>query len=512
MSHALSRRKLFALTGAAAGAGLTAPAARAATLPSGLFTLGVASGDPLPTSTVLWTRLAPDPLHGGGMPDTAVDVEWQVATDESFGTVVRSGTAKARPESGHSVHVDPGGLKADAEYFYRFKAGGEISPVGRTRTAPAFWSRPSSLRFAFASCQNWPAGYFTLYRDLVDQDVSFVAFLGDYIYESAPTPNSIRVHEGTGEPFSLVEYRNRYSQYRTDPDLQAAHAAVPWIITMDDHEIDNNWADDVPQDPDVQSPEAFRARRIAAFQAWYEHMPVRRAQQPDGPDMQIFRRFEWGNLARIHVLDTRQYRSDQVATLEEAEDPSRTMLGARQEDWLDGGLHGDQRWNVLANQLMIGTNDRTPGDADSFDLDNWDGYRTSRRTLMESFAAPGVATPVVLTGDRHSTFVMNLAANPEQDGAPIVGAELTGTSISSGGDCPPSSQQSFHTTYDVIAAEWSHWKYWDNRRGYFLCDVDRDRMLSTLRTTEVVSTTEGGPVVAAQSFVTEAGQPGVSTA
>ncbi|MEU2429725.1 alkaline phosphatase D family protein [Streptomyces sp. NPDC007861] len=530
MTESLSRRRLLgAAAVAAASVGLGAPAAAAATtgtspsytsarpsLPSGLFTLGVASGDPLPTSTVLWTRLAPDPIAGGGMPERAVEVQWEVATDERFRRVVRRGSEYARPESGHSVHVDPQGLRPDTEYFYRFRAGGtggEISPVGRTRTAPAPGSRAGSLRFAFASCQNFSAGYFHLYRDLVQQDVAFVAFLGDYIYESAPVATSLRVHEGTGEPYSLVNYRNRYAQYRTDPDLQAGHAAAPWVVTLDDHEIDNNWADDIPQDPANQTPEAFRARRIAAFQAWYEHMPVRRTSRPSGPDMQVFRRFDFGDLARVHVLDTRQYRSDQVATIAEAEDPSRTMLGERQEKWLDAGLvSGGQKWNLLANQTQVATNDRTAGEVDSFDLDNWDGYRASRRKLMDTFASPRVANPVVLTGDRHSTFIMNLERNPEQQGTAVVGAELCGTSITSGGDIPPSSQQQFHTTYDPIAAESPHWRYWDNRRGYILCDVSRDRMESTLRSTEVVTKQEGAPVIPAARFVTESGRRGVTVA
>ncbi|MGW8953078.1 alkaline phosphatase D family protein [Streptomyces sp. NPDC055709] len=527
MPDSLSRRRLLGVAaGAAAGVGLGAHSAAAATpgsapayasaqaaLPTGLFTLGVASGDPLPTSTVLWTRLAPDPVAGGGMPDQAVEVHWEVATDERFRRVVRRGSERALPELGHSVHVDPQGLRPGTEYFYRFKAGKEISPTGRTRTAPALGSRPGSLRFAFASCQNFSAGYFHLYRDVVQQDVDFVAFLGDYIYESAPVATSVRVHEGTGEPYSLLDYRNRHAQYRTDADLQAGHAAAPWIVTLDDHEIDNNWADDIPQDPGNQTPEAFRARRIAAFQAWYEHMPVRRTSRPNGPDMQVFRRFEFGDLARVHVLDTRQYRSDQVATVAEAEDPSRTMLGRRQEKWLDAGLlSGGQQWNLLANQTQVATNDRTAGDADSFDLDNWDGYRASRRKLMDTFASPRVANPVVLTGDRHSTFIMNLERNPEQQGTPVVGTELCGTSITSGGDIPPSAQQQFHTTYDPIAAEWPHWRYWDNRRGYLLCDVDRERMETTLRATEAVTKQEGAPVISAARFVTESGRRGVTVA
>ncbi|MGW1886318.1 alkaline phosphatase D family protein [Streptomyces sp. NPDC001970] len=203
-------------------------------------------------------------------------------------------------------------------------------------------------------------------------------------------------------------------------------------------------------------------------------------------------------------------RSRAVASVE---DPSRTVLGERQEKWLDAGLlNGPQKWNLLANQTQVATNDRTAGEADSFGLDNWDGYRAGGCKLMDAFASPRVSDPVVLTGDRHSTFIMNLEGNPEQQGTAVVGAELCGTSITSGGDIPPSAQQQFHTTYDPIAAEWPHRQYWDNRRGCILWDVDRERMESTLRAAEAVTRQEGAPVISAARFVTESGRRGVTVA
>ncbi|RZU52064.1 alkaline phosphatase D [Krasilnikovia cinnamomea] len=478
-----------------------------ARVPAGVFTLGVASGDPLPDGVVLWTRLAPQPTTGGGMPTQNVAVDWEVAEDPGFSRIVQRGSATATPEYAHSVHVEVRGLRPDAVYHYRFKAGDQISPVGRTRTAPAADARPSRLRFAFASCQDYQAGYYTAYQHLAAEDLAFVAFLGDYIYEGAPNPAAIRRHEGTGEPTGLVQYRNRHARYRTDPDLQAAHAAFPWIVTLDDHEIDNNWADEIPQDPDQQSPSAFRARRTAAFQAYYEHMPLRRSSLPSGLDMQVYRRLRFGTLASVHVLDTRQYRSDQPGTLAGAQDPTLTMTGADQEHWLTEGLRSSGgTWNLLANQVMWAQNDRRAGPEQVFDYDNWDGYRVQRRRLLELFGTGQVANPVVLTGDRHCTWVCDLRPDFDDPASPVVGAELTGTSVSSGGNPDVAA---FHATYDPIMRESPHWRYIDNRRGYVVCDVDAQRLLSSLRVVDTVWAPTATVRTAAQ-FVAEAGRPGIA--
>ncbi|MFW6693695.1 alkaline phosphatase D family protein [Streptomyces sp. MAR4 CNX-425] len=505
--------------GAAAGApALLAPSTATAAersgtadrLPAGLFTLGVASGDPLPDGVVLWTRLAPDPLAGGGMPGRPVPVQWQVSDTPSFTRIRRRGAALARPEHGHSVHVEVHGLRPDREYWYRFRAGRETSPAGRTRTAPAAHAHPRNLRFLFASCQNWQDGYFTAWHHAAQEDVDFVAFLGDYIYESVPRDTTVRRHEGTGEPYSLTEYRNRHAQYRGDVHLQAAHAHAPWIVTLDDHEIDNNWADEIPQDPGKQTPEAFRARRVAALQAYWEHMPLRRTSMPDGLDMQLYRSVRYGDLATVHVLDTRQYRSDQITSIEESEDPARSITGAEQERWLVRGMErSGARWNLLANQLMWAQNDRTAGPEQVFDFDNWDGYRAQRRRLLEFFGSGRTENPVVLTGDRHCTWVCDLKPDFDDPASPVVGAELTGSSISSGGDSDPAA---FHARYDPIMAESPHWKYIDNRRAYVLCDVTRERMTASLRTVDTVWRPEGTRATTSAEFVVEAGRPGVTVA
>ena len=368
------------------------------------FTLGIASGDPLPDGVVLWTRLAPDPLSGGGMPDRPVPVQWQVATDERFATVVREGSVLAVPESAHSVHVEVAGLQPAREYFYRFRAGSEVSPIGRTRTAPPAGAALGGLAFAFVSCQNYPAGYYTAYQNMVAEDLDLVLHLGDYIYEGPAQGGLGRGHLPAVEVRSLAEYRTRHAQYKTDPDLQAAHAAFPWLVTWDDHEVENNYADE-ESDPD-SPPAEFLARRAAAYQAHYEHMPLRRSSMPTGPDMLLHRRIRYGDLVEFNVLDTRQYRSDQPAPCPpeqrdpsgycpEALDPGRTILGAEQRDWFLGGLASSTaRWKVLAQQVPLAPIDQDPDpDAREFGGDKWDGYVADRQRILDLIAERRVAKP-----------------------------------------------------------------------------------------------------------------------
>ncbi|MEV4344344.1 alkaline phosphatase D family protein [Actinoplanes sp. NPDC049596] len=504
LNQPIGRRLLISGAGAVAAGPLlinpTEAYARSSTrLPSDVFRLGVASGDPLPDAVVLWTRLV------GALPDRALPVEWEIAADPLFRRQRRHGVTAALPSLGHSVHVDVRGLRPDAEYHYRFRVAGQISPVGRTRTAPAAGSHPRHLRFAFASCQDYQAGFYTAYQHLAQEDLAFVAFLGDYIYEGPRNAGAVRQHEGADEPYTLAQYRDRHATYKADPDLQAAHAAFPWIVTLDDHEIDNNWADEIPQDPELQTPSSFRARRIAAFQAYYEHMPLRRSSLPHGLDMQLYRRFRFGSLAGVHVLDTRQYRSDQPATLEAAQNPALTMTGAEQESWLVNGLrHSGADWNLLANQVMWAQNDRKAGPEQVFDFDNWDGYRAQRTRLLKLFRR--VDNPVVLTGDRHCTWVSDLRPNFDDPSAPVVGAEITGTSITSGGNA---NTASFHATYDPIMAESPHWRYIDNQRGYVVCDITRERMVSSLRLVDTVWAPTAS-VRTAADFVVESGRPGIA--
>ncbi|WP_340379325.1 alkaline phosphatase D family protein [Streptomyces sp. SS7] len=491
------RRRLLtagaAVLGAAASAQLWLPAtAHAAaytaaytaanTLPENVFSLGVASGDPLPDGIVLWTRLAPDPLHGGGMPRENVAVQWEISPDSRFASSVRRGTATALPAYGHSVHVDVRGLKPGRDYWYRFRAGGRISPVGRTRTAPRPLASGGSLRLALASCQNWQHGYFTPYADMAAQDPDVVLFVGDYLYESGPSASAVRRHEGSGEPYTLTQYRNRYAQYRSDPDLMRMHARAPWVVTFDDHEVDNDFAGEVPQDPDKQSHDAFTARLTAAYQAYYEHMPVRAAAVPDGPHIRMHRALRFGRLARLNVLDTRQFRSDQAVTQQGAQDPALTLLGAEQRRWLLNGLRtSDTRWNLIASQIMMAETDLLAGPGKLWYYDAWDGYQAERNALLGELAS--VRNPVVLSGDRHLTMVSDLKRDFADPSSAVVGAEFVGTSISSNGD---QDQAAFHAQWDPLKADNPHWKLIDAHRGYHLFDIRADAVDAQVRVVDTV--------------------------
>ncbi|WP_330349816.1 alkaline phosphatase D family protein [Streptomyces sp. NBC_00582] len=505
------RRRLLtagaAVLGAAASAQFWLPAtahAAASTLPENVFSLGVASGDPLPDGIVLWTRLAPDPLNGGGMPRRNVAVQWEISPDSRFASSVRRGTATARPEYGHSVHVDVRGLKPGRDYWYRFRAGGRISPVGRTRTAPQPLASGGSLRIALASCQNWQQGHFTPYADMAAQNPDVVLFVGDYVYESGPSATAVRRHEGSGEPYTLTQYRNRYAQYRGDPDLKRMHARAPWVVTFDDHEVDNDFAGEVPQDPDKQSHDAFVTRLTAAYQAYYEHMPVRAAAVPDGPHIRMYRALRFGRLARLNVLDTRQFRSDQAVTQEGARDPARTMLGAEQKRWLLNGLRtSDTRWNLIASQIMMAETDLLAGPGKLWYYDAWDGYQAERNALLAELAS--VRNPVVLSGDRHLTMISDLKRDFADPSSAVVGAEFVGTSISSNGD---QDQEAFHARWDPLKADNPHWKLIDAHRGYHLFDIREDAVDARVRVVDTVLKPKATARTLARLRVVD-GRPGV---
>jgi alkaline phosphatase D len=421
----LDRRRLLKI---AAGLGLIAitplaPSTRVWARPAFArypFSLGIASGDPSADGAVIWTRLAPEPLRGGGMPMRAVEVGWEVAADEGMRRVIKRGTAIAAPMLGHSVHVELNGLQPGREYWYRFVAGGEASQVGRLKTAPAAGAAVNRIRFTLCGCQHYETGYFSAYRHLAAERPDFVFHSGDYIYEfrpgyeyrPRPTPR-VRRHNG-GETYTLDDYRNRYALYKSDPDLMAAHRAAPFIVTWDDHEVDNNWAGQ--RDQDGTDPARFLLRRAAAFQAWYEHMPVRRAQMPRGPDLRLYRSFSFGNLIDLHALDTRQYRSDQacgdrtLAGCAAATDPARTILGSGQERWLDERLaQGRATWTVLGQQVPIYLRDfdgRTR--ARVLNMDTWDGYQAARDRLNGSLRRRGIRNAVALSGDVHLHYAAEL--------------------------------------------------------------------------------------------------------
>jgi alkaline phosphatase D len=475
------------------------------------FALGVASGDPSPDGMVLWTRLAPDPLEaGGGMPPEPVEVQWEIARDDRFATVVQRGRTTAMPAWAHAVHVEIDGLDPDRWYWYRFRAGDELSPTGRTRTLPRAGADVDRLRFAFCSCQHYEQGLYTAHRHLAAEAIDLVFFLGDYIYEGPTTAGRVRQHLGP-EIVTLDDYRRRYAQYKSDPDLQAAHAAFPWIATPDDHEVENNYAGEIAQANDPV--EAFLARRAAAYRAYYEHLPLRRTSMPQGPWLPIYRKFSCGALASFFVLDERQYRSDQPcgdgtkAACGEALDPRRSLLGADQAQWLMEGLDRSRaRWNVLPQQVMLARVDQAPGPDARYSMDQWPGYEHERRRLLEFLQTRRPANPVVLTGDIHSSWVNDLVLDDGTDRPPVVATELVATSMSSGGDGGPLSARA-----KSVLAENPFVKFHHTQRGYVACDMTSKALRAAYRVVDYV-TRPGAPLRTEATFVIEAGRAGAQRA
>ena len=364
--------------------------------------MGIASGEPTHQSIVLWTRLATGLADGGGMAGKPIQVKWQIASDPGMRDIVKRGVVKAHPASAHAVRVPVSGLPPDAWYWYQFGVGSDWSPIGRTRTFPKPGSDARRLKFAFVSCQHCESGFYTAYEHLAQEDLDFVVHLGDYIYEDGASAGGVRQHIGD-EIVTLADYRARHAQYRSDPHLQAAHARFPFIVTWDDHEVENNYAGAISEDNDTpgEAPvpsEEFLRRRADAYQAYFEHMPLA-PPAPAGSELRLFRRFRFGRLAELNVLDTRQFRSNQPCggpadQLPPAGDdlafacggeldPAATMTGARQEDWLLRGLRSsDARWNVLAQQVMMSRVNFAPtSPVPLYNMDAWDGYAAARNRV-----------------------------------------------------------------------------------------------------------------------------------
>ena len=441
------------------------------------------------------------------MPPEPVLVKWEVAEREDFREIVRSGTAVAPPQLGHSVHVELDELEPDRWYFYRFHAGDATSPVGRTRTAPAVEVMPERMKFAFTSCQHYEYGYFNGYPHMQEEDLDLVIHLGDYIYEYAGAENKPRKHMG-GEIVSLSDYRTRYSQYRLDDTLQETHRRFPWLVTWDDHEFDNNYANLVSEEEGV-SPEEFLARRMNAYQAYYEFMPLRRSAFPQGPHMKLYRNCLYGRLANFHVLDTRQYRTDQPNGDGEKPmegkvfDQKATMLGRKQENWLMRSmLQSNSVWNVLAQQVMMAPVNRGDENRDKFSMDQWPGYEISRRRLLNFFDARPGMNPVVLTGDIHVNWVNDLLLDFTNSKSPIVATELVGTAMTSGGNGGNNIPE-----FERAAANNDFVRWYNSNRGYVSCELTPTKWTTHFRATPYVDK-PGSPIQTPASFVIEAGQPG----
>ncbi len=481
------------------------------------FALGVASGFPGPDSVVLWTRLAPEPLApdgSGGLADGAIDVAWEIAHDRRFEAIAARGAARAEARWGYSVHAEPRGLEPARGYWYRFIVDGVVSPTGRTRTAPAAAAQPSRLRFAFASCQNYEQGWFTAHRHMAGEELDLAVFLGDCIYESSWGSDHVRKHEA-GEPTTLAQYRNRHACYRLDRDLQASHAAFPWLVTWDDHEVDNDYADD--RSEDLWPRERFLARRAAAYQAFWEHMPLPRAMRPEGPSMRLYARIDWGGLARFQVVDNRQFRSHQACprpgrgggnsvtrACAERLEPQRSLLGSAQERWLDEGFATSRaRWNVLAQQTRLSQLQRIDASgAARFSTDGWDGYPAARRRLIESMVTHRLANPVVIGGDVHATYVADVKRDFDAPDGATVASEVCGTSITSQGPATASLA--------TLGGANPHLRYANGAaRGYVAMTLLRSRAEATLQAVETVKR-PGAPVRPVMRATIEAGRPGPS--
>jgi len=472
------------------------------------FTLGVASGDPAADGFVIWTRLCPEPLNGGGMPPEIQEVRWEVAADDQFRSILQSGSVSATPQLGHSVHVELTGLRPDSWYWYRFMHGDAVSRTGRGRTTPAADMLPSQLRFAFASCQHYESGFFTAYQHMAEESLDLVLHLGDYIYEYAGVDGRVRRHSGP-EITTLEHYRNRYAQYRTDEHLQTMHSHCPWLVVWDDHEFDNNFAGAISEEEGIDSAE-FLLRRANAWQAWYEHMPVRRSCLPRGADLTLYRTIDFGRLARIEMLDTRQYRTDQPngdrlkPLTGGALDPAGTLLGETQERWLMRELlDSTARWNVLGQQVMMGRVDRRSGPEALFSMDQWPGYEVARKRLLRFLSERRIPNPIVLTGDIHSNWVNNLQVDCDRADDAVVATEFVGTSISSGGNGKPQPAD-----HGQLLSENPFVRFHNTERGYVSCTVTPDRWTSDYHVVEFVDR-PGAPGVTRASFVVESGRPGV---
>ncbi len=504
--RSVRRRTLLGGVGALTFAPWLARHAGAAPAPR--FALGIASGQPRIDGMVLWTRLT-----GGDLAERE-RVAWEVAEDEGFGRVVARGVESAEAAWAHSVHAEPGGLAPDRWYWYRFEARGERSPIGRTRTAPAA-DAPSRLDFAIASCQRWEMGHYAAWRHLAEEELDLVLFLGDYIYEYPSRPDALRQVEG-GRVVTLEQYRARYASYKRDPLLQAAHARAPWLLVWDDHEVGNDYANLRGEhlQPD------FAAQRAAAYRAYWEHMPFPKALRPTGPDMRITGRLDWGRLARIHLLDDRQYRDVQacakpgrggsntvaLAACPELADPKRSLLGTNQERWLAEGWDLSRPWNLLAQQTLMARfswTDPTAGGA-TYWTDGWSGYAPARDRLLGTIAERRVPGVVVLGGDVHANYVADLKADFDDPRSPVVATEFCGTSIT--------SLSLPQARIDAARGFNPHVHYGrGDERGYVRFRLDAKRLEARLRVVDDSRDPASG-VRTAATFVVDAARPGAVAA
>ncbi|MEO7150538.1 MAG: alkaline phosphatase D family protein [Burkholderiaceae bacterium] len=494
--------------------------ARTAPAPSGVgvtwerdpYTLGVASGMPRPNSVVLWTRLAPQPhAPGGGLPALPIEVTWELARDDRFARGLRTGAVTARPEHAHSVHVEVDALDSATAYFYRFRVGDAVSPTGRTRTAPAADARVERLRIALASCQHYEQGHYTAHREIARRDLDFVLFVGDYIYESSNPRLQLRRHEGP-PPLGLDAYRARHATYKLDPDLQAAHAAHPWVLTWDDHEVENDYGGD--QSPSGLTPAAFLQRRAAAYQAYFEHLPVAPSMAPQAAAMRIHDRYVWGDLAELWTLDNRQFRDPLACAPGSAPEPGpltgcepigaagRSRFGRVQEGWLSAGLAAStRRWRLLGQGSQVSPTVDPLRAPPRINLDGWDGYPAARDRLLAAIAKAGPGNVLCLGGDVHRNVAAQLRAVADDPRSPIVAGEFVCTSITSRSAAAPRLERMLAAHPDIVHAR-------GDERGYALLEIDRRQARCDFRTTPSPAA-DGAALTTQARYAVDADRPGV---
>jgi len=503
---------LASLFGGAARAQL--PAARWPAHLDDPFTLGVASGMPRPGSVVIWTRLAPRPHEsGGGLPAVPLAVRWELAEDEHFSVGVRRGEFIARPELAHSVHVEVDGLASARPWFYRFIAGDAVSPIGRTRTAPAEDAAPSRLRIALASCQHYEQGWYAAHREIASRDLDLVLFVGDYIYESSNPRFRLRAHEGP-VPRTLDAYRARHATYKLDADLRAAHAAHPWLLTWDDHEVENDYAGEA--NISGLDAAAFLRRRAAAYQAYFEHLPVSPSMAPDGAAMTLHQQFRWGTLADLWTLDNRQYRDRQACAAdgraggrvlpacEGLAEPARSVFGAAQERWLGQGLAGSRRaWKLIAQASQLSPSGVDTPFGRRLYTDGWDGYPRARERLLDAIAASNAAggQTLVLGGDVHRHAAANLRQRPDDPRSAVVAGEFVATSVTTRGLSEALTAAIRASNPDLLHAR-------GDERGYALLDITPETATCDFRSTAFPAQRDARLHSQAR-VVVEAGHPGV---
>ena len=474
------------------------------------FALGVASGRPRASSVVLWTRLLFSEADRA-VGTEALRVKVELFADAALKHRVQKTEVMTDETRGHSVHAHLQKLQPSTHYWYRFTQGDAFSAVGHTCTAPALNAEVQKLSIALASCQHYEQGQFMAHTEIAQQKLDFVLFMGDYIYESSNPQYALRKHLGD-EPKTLAQYRERYEQYKRDPHLQAAHAAHPWVLMWDDHEVVNDYAND--QDRNYTDPQQFLLRRAAAYQAYFEHQPVLLSPDTQNPaNMQLYDQLSWGKLADLWTLDCRQYRSAQacrdpvrgggrmVMQCDELNDPARTMLGATQERWLTDSLSQSKRqWQLVAQATQISPTNVPAPVGRSYWSDAWDGYPEARKRLLQTVVDAKLNNVVTLGGDVHCNVAANLRLEPNNPLSPIVASEFVTTSITSRGLGDKPAAVIRESNADLL-------HYRSDERGYSLITVTPKEVRCDFRTTKFPAGTEAGLKTQA-SYVVKSGKAG----